>query len=305
MLGRVKRLLDGVCRQVSKLMLLSALVLPLPACQTPSGPSDDDAQPSPPPTCSAGQYLDETFAGDVITRGVLYSSVVDGFGVHDLLMDIYRPGGDPSASRPAIVWLFGGNFQSGDRTQLADYAGEFARRGYVAAAIDYRLLRAYDPRTPLATALAAAQSDAQAAVRYLRAHAAQFAIDPARIAIGGWSAGSLTAFAVGYNYEFTGDNTDNAGPSNGVAVVVGLDGYLTALEQMRANDPPFTLFRSEQPAEDDPNQLPELLAQAQALGIPYEVRVVPGTAHADLIRPPFNDAIAAQAAPFLRRFFCR
>jgi acetyl esterase/lipase len=249
--------------------------------------------------------VDERFLGDNINRGVLYSSVVDSFGVHDLLMDIYRPGNDPSPSRPAIVWVFGGNFQTGNRIQLAEYALAYARRGYVAATIDYRLLKSYDPRVPLARALEAAQSDAQAAVRYLRAHAVQLAIDPARVAIGGWSAGSLTAFAVGYNYEFTGDNTDNAGFPHTAAVVIGLDGFLGTPGQMRANDPPFILFRSETPAPDDPNALPALLARAQALDIPYDVSVVPGTEHADLIRPPFNDSIAAQAAPFLRRFFCR
>ena len=100
---------------------------------------------------------------------------------------------------------------TGDRSQLADYAVEFARRGYVTATIDYRLLKSYDPFIPLGMALAAAQSDAQAAIRFLRIHADGLAIDPGRIAIGGWSAGSLTAFAVGYNYEFMGDNLDNPG----------------------------------------------------------------------------------------------
>lgn len=303
MLGWVKPHLDGARRRATTaLLVLSALSLS--ACQTPGGP-DQVQPPSPPPTCSAGQYVDETFAGDVITRGVLYSSVVDSFGVHDLFMDIYRPGNDPSPSRPAIVWVFGGNFQTGNRNQLAEYAVEFARRGYVTAAIDYRLLKSYDPGVPFARALEAAQSDAQAAVRYLRAHAESLAIDPGRIAIGGWSAGSLTAFAVGYNYEFTGDNTDNGGFAQGVEAVFGLDGFLAAPGQMRANDPPFILFRSEQPGEDDPNALSALLAQAQALGIPHEVHVIPGTTHADLIRLPFPDSISAQAAPFLRRFFCR
>ena len=285
--------------------LVAAVAVLLASCQTPGGPSGGPS-PSPPPACAPGQYVNEGFPGATVTGGVLYSSVVDAFGVHNLRMDIYQPQGDTARSRPALVWVFGGNFQTGSRAQLADYATEFARRGYVTAAIDYRLLKAYEPHAPLAMALEVAQSDAQAAIRYLRVHAAQLGIDPGRIAIGGWSAGSLTAFAVGYNYEFTGDNTDNSGPSQSVAVVLGLDGFLTTPAEMRANDPPFILFRGALSKDDDnPLALPALIAQAQALAIPYEVDVVPGAAHTELIRRPFIQTISAQAAPFLHRFFCQ
>ena len=282
----MKRQLVGARLHVPTGLLPSTLVLSLAACQTPAGPSNPVPSPSPPPpTCAAWKYLDETFAGDVITRDVLYSSVVDAFGVHDLRMDIYRPGKDPSPSRPAIVWVFGGNFLTGDRSQLADYAVEFARRGYVTATIDYRLLKSYDPFITLGVALAAAQSDAQAAIRYLRVHADGLAIDPGRIAIGGWSAGSLTAFAVGYNYEFMGDNLDNPGQPHTVGVVIGLDGFLATPGQMRVNDPPFVLFRSEHLREDNPEAVTALLLQAGALGIANEVHVVPGAMHADLTPP--------------------
>jgi dienelactone hydrolase len=251
--------------------------------------------------------VDDAFAGASVSDAVLYSSVTDAFGVHNLRMDIYQPRGDTGSNRPAIVWVHGGNFRTGTRSQLASFATDFAIKGYVTAAIDYRLLRAFDPGAKLGPSLAAAQSDAQAAVRYLRGHASQLGIDASRIAVAGWSAGSITAFAVGYMYEFVGDNTDNLGPSHKVSAVVGLDSFTVTPAEMIANDPPFQLFRAALLSdEDNPMAIPNLLARADQLGIPHDLRIVAGADHNDMIRPPYSRTIVAQAAPFLRQnFACR
>jgi dienelactone hydrolase len=238
---------------------------------------------------------------------VLYSSVTDDFGVHNLRMDVYQPRGDTGRNRPAIVWIHGGDFRIGTRFQLASFATAFAAKGYVTTSIDYRLLRAFDPVAKLAPSLAVAQSDAEAAVRYLRVHAAEFGIDTSRIAVAGWSAGSITAFAVGYRYEFVGDNTDNLGPSHKVSAVIGMDSFTVTPADMIANDPPFELFRAGLLSDDDnPRAVPDLLARADALGIPHALRVIAGADHEDMIHPPYSLTIVAQAAPFLRQFFaCR
>jgi acetyl esterase/lipase len=251
--------------------------------------------------------VNDAFPGATVTGGVLYSSVVDDFGVHNLRMDIYQPRGDTSRNRPAIVWAHGGTFRTGERAQLANFATDFARKGYVTASIDYRLLRALDPGAKLGPSLAVAQSDAQAAIRYLRVHAESLGIDAGRIAIAGFSAGSITAFAVGYNYEFVGDNRDNSGPSHTVSAVLGLDSVTVQPSDMLANDPPFMLVRAALSSdEDNPKAIPALLARAEALGIPHELFVVSGADHNGLIRPPHSRTIVARAAPFLRQFFaCR
>jgi len=287
----------------------AVIVLMLPACVSPRRPTEGGgATPAPTsPPCDPAQYLERMPGEPTIIRDVLYSQVSDTFGVHELRMDIYQPVGNTAPSLPAIVWLFGGNFMTGDKLQLSFYAMQFALRGYISAAIDYRKLRAYDPEISPETAGAAAQSDAQAAIRFLRAHAAQFAVDRARIAIGGFSAGSITAFNVGYRHEFTGDNTDNPGPPHTVSAVLGLDGFLSTPADMRPNDPPFILFRSGRGANgDDPAAFPALIARADALVIPYEVHVVSGAVHLDLIRHPYDQSIVVDAAPFLRKFVaCR
>jgi hypothetical protein len=117
--------------------------------------------------------------------------------------------------------------------------------------------------------------------------------------MGGWSAGSITAFRVGYSPEYTGDNTDNDGAPHTIAAVIGLDGI--AASGIERDEPPFVLFRAAQRPPDDPDAVKKLVARAEEAGLTYEVHVIRKSAHRHLIRPPFNRQIVALAAPFLRR----
>jgi hypothetical protein len=185
---------------------------------------------------------------------------------------------------------------------LRELAKEFARRGYVSATIDYRLLRVSEHGARVGPAAETAQSDAQSAIRFLRTHAAELGLDPARIAIGGHSAGSVTAFQVGYRYEFLGDNTDNPGPAHSVSAVVGIEGYIVAPEDIQAGDPPFLLFRSGRGhGRDAGPEVPPPLERARELGIPAETLLV-DTTHEGLIQPPHVRRVVSRALPFLRRF---
>ena len=70
-----------------------------------------------------------------------------------------------------------------------------------------------------------AQHDAQAAVRWLRAHAADYGIDPTRIAVGGGSAGADTALLVGIHSEDPG-SSGTPGESSKVGGVISISGVL-------------------------------------------------------------------------------
>lgn len=98
-------------------------------------------------------------------------------------MDIARPSqGGPF---PAVVAIHGGGFTSGDRSAYGVLLGRLAARGYVAATVDYRLA----PATQFPTAL----QDVKAALRFLRANAQKYAIDPNRICAIGEAAGANLA----------------------------------------------------------------------------------------------------------------
>jgi carboxylesterase type B len=157
-----------------------------------------------PPGTAPVRYRDPIFDAVTVTSNVTYGSAVNLENqTITLQLDVYQAGGDKVASRPAIVWVHGGSFTSGSKTspELVDEATTFSKMGYLNVSIDYRL------ESPGCTgsfsnciaAIQEAAADAQTAVRFLRANAATYGIDPSRIAIGGSSAGAITALNVGYS----------------------------------------------------------------------------------------------------------
>ena len=103
-----------------------------------------------------------------------------------------------------VAWIHGGGFTQRDRAGGAEqgWGNALAARGYVAVQIDYRLgdgggfilEAANDPSR--AAVVDNAISDARTAVDWVRSSAAQLRVDPRRVAIGGTSAGAMTAAGV-------------------------------------------------------------------------------------------------------------
>lgn len=106
--------------------------------------------------------------------------------------DVFSPIG-ATGKHAAVVIIHGGGWVEGSRAGAESYARAFALMGVVAFNIDYRLANKADPSTHWPAQLV----DAQLAVRYLRAHADQFGIDPARIGAVGDSAGGQLAVFLG------------------------------------------------------------------------------------------------------------
>src|SRR5262249_50779241 len=88
------------------------------------------------------------------------------------------------------VVVHGGSWEHGDSTQLAALNRYLAARGYVVAAINYRLL----PDHPFP----AGRDDLLAAIGYLKANASAIGLDPERIVLLGRSAGGQLALRVAY-----------------------------------------------------------------------------------------------------------
>ncbi len=103
-----------------------------------------------------------------------------------LRVDITRPQKDKSLHR-LIVLIHGGGWVSGNRADMQEIADYLAKKGFVAASIDYRLV----PRSHWPAQL----EDAQAAVRWLRQQASKLDIDPSEVGAAGISAGGhLSSF---------------------------------------------------------------------------------------------------------------
>ena len=115
--------------------------------------------------------------GILLTRDIIYTS---GGCVGPLKLDLARPA-NPAGPLPAVVVVHGGAWVGGYKETHIPTAIEFAKNGFVAATIEYRLA----PANPFPAAV----EDVKCAVRFLRANAARYGIDSGRIGAWGWSAG--------------------------------------------------------------------------------------------------------------------
>lgn len=98
----------------------------------------------------------------------------------------------PADHRPAIVFFHGGGWVGGTVAQFNKHSAYLATRGMVAVQVDYRLLDKTKKGPPLVCV-----QDAKSAMRWVRDHAKELGIDPARIAAAGGSAGGHLAAFVG------------------------------------------------------------------------------------------------------------
>jgi len=106
-------------------------------------------------------------------------------------LDLYLP--NESGPQPAIMLIHGGAWRFGDKRHFDNAARRFARSGYVAASINYRLVPGGEfPNAPRDTACALA---------LLQKNADEYGIDPKRIAVMGYSAGGHLASLLGVAYD--------------------------------------------------------------------------------------------------------
>jgi len=116
-------------------------------------------------------------------RGIEYSNAAD----QHLQLNVAQPSG--AGPFPAVICIHGGGFRAGKRESYDALCLTLAQRGYVALTITYRLAPAFP--------FPAAVNDCKAAVRWLRANAKQYNVDPERIGVTGGSAGGHLAQFLG------------------------------------------------------------------------------------------------------------
>ncbi|MGD9704673.1 MAG: alpha/beta hydrolase fold domain-containing protein [Acidimicrobiia bacterium] len=197
-------------------------------------------------------------------------------------LDLYLPP-DAEPPLPLLVFIHGGAWMAGDKRNeyAAGVVPLFVGEGYAVASVNYRLSdEAVFPAQLL---------DVKAAIRWLRANAPTYGIDPNRIAAAGESAGAHLAALLGTttgvpNYDDPG--LGNAGVSSAVSAVVDWYGpvdLIAADAQLAANpacagalrpadepDPASTQLLGAPPAD-----VPELAAAANPITYLIPDRVVP------------------------------
>lgn len=220
-----------------------------------------------PDYCTGGRYNTLTFLNTTPHLAVQYGQANRLSGAsQNLLMDIYEPQGDAAVARPLVLLAHGGSFTAGDRSNLTSTCEYYARMGYVAATISYRLIDVliFDSTDYYEGALLAI-NDMRAAVRYFKEDAANantYKIDTNFVFVGGVSAGAVMAAHVNYldpddnipsfiqtivdnNGGLEGNSSTNTQHSSSTAGALLFSGGLIRDEWVDAGDSPSYIVHEE------------------------------------------------------------
>lgn len=256
-------------------------------------------------------------------------------------MDVTEPSATAARPAPAVLYVHGGGWFLGSRqvsgpgANLAGQDGalfvplrdELSRRGFVVAAIDYRLV----PLHPWPDQI----EDAKCAVRFLRAEAHRLGVDPNRIGTWGSSAGGQLVAMLGTAGPSAGfDVGQYADQSSRVQAVVDMFGP-TNLNQMgdsnwfgqnvmkiafgrassaektaaspvssvRPEDPPFLILHGSDDVLVRPHHSRDLAERLQADGVPATLVMVQHTGHS--VDTPGQQPGAADVTAMVADFFSR
>ena len=139
-----------------------------------------------------------------IQKNIAYADVIPkGSKRKRYLFDLYQATGDSVTGRPLVIWMHGGGFKFGSKNQKSTrmWSKRFATRGYICAAINYRLskknpLRNFDA---LVKGCFDAVQDLSRASGFFKTNARRFNIDTNRIILAGNSAGAIIAIQAAYS----------------------------------------------------------------------------------------------------------
>lgn len=265
--------------------------------------------------CDGFRYAADVFDSVKVTT-VQFGENINELGLtQKLYMDVYEPVGDNVSKRPVIVWAHGGSFVLGARGDEANTCIGLAKKGYIAATVDYRLWPlafGFPDSSQILGVVIKSMGDMKAAIRYFRKDAAganQFKADPNFILVGGISAGAIAALHVAdidANDSLSADltqiiannggldgNSGNDGYSSSVVAAISLSGALHKQEWLSAGDPPFVSMHGTADQvvpynhgiangiiSVDGDGL--LYLRAQQLGIESYLMTVPGGGHTDI-----------------------
>jgi acetyl esterase/lipase len=238
----------------------------------------------------------------ILHRDVTYCTA----GAVPLLMDVYEPPLRDAQPAPIAVYIHGGGWQTGDKSWITRIVPPeiLVGRGYVVASVNYRLAPTYHWPAQI--------EDVKCAIRYLRASAAQYHLDPARIGVWGESAGGHLAALLGLTDAGAGFDGQGgyADQSSAVQAVVDISGpsdfsliepnplntlqaflllgrtpdaavvrAVSPVTYARQDAPPFLIYHGNQDDLVSPTHAQKLYAALQAAGAPVSLVMVQHAGH--------------------------
>lgn len=261
-------------------------------------------------------------------EGPITYATVDG---QPLQLDLARPA-EGEGPFPALVFIHGGGWRGGHRIGYAKAIEAAAQRGYVAVTVSYRLTKA-DASGKLVHQFPEQVHDVKCAVRWLRANAEKYKVDPKRIGATGGSAGGHLSLMLGLtdaSAKLEGDEgygeqssrvqavVNIFGPtdmphlhktSQGAAPI--LEGFLggkpddkpeaykasSPIEYVSKDDPPVLTIHGTADTLVPPDQAERLDQAMRNAGVPHTLMLLQGQGHG------FQGEMAAKAANASFAFF--
>ena len=159
-------------------------------------------------------------------------------------LDLYLPEKNPDQPLPLLIWIHGGGWRGGSKTSCP--AASFVGRGYIAASVEYRFSdKAVFP---------AQIQDCVAALRWLRANAAKYHIDPDRVGVWGASAGGHLVALMGTSggaeaFAAIGAHTGQSDRVQAVCDVYGPANFTAVMEQAAADRNVTNIFKWNTPGD--------------------------------------------------------
>lgn len=215
--------------------------------------------------CTDGRYANDVFNDFVKTSNITFGQNATWTGgQYTLKLDFYEPEGDTETERPLLIWVHGGSFIGGSKTDpdMVAFSERFTKKGYACASIDYRIGFFPIDSANAVKAVVRATQDLKAAIRFFykdKQTTNTYKIDTNKIFIGGSSAGAITALHVAYLddaceiEDYLSQSTitsmggiegtsGNPGYSSTIQGVINGCGALARYSWMEADDVPLCSF---------------------------------------------------------------
>ncbi len=204
-------------------------------------------------------------------------------------LDVYRPAGPDDASRPVVLFFYGGNWKEGSKNDYRFIGQSLATAGYVTIVADYRLYPA--------VAFPGFVEDGAAATAWSAAHLLKPDGSPRRIVLMGHSAGAYIAAMLAVDGRYLGPNrklieawVGLAGPYQFVPneengrILASPDGRPNmAADAADKDTPPAFLLVAGDDEIVGPVNADKLEAKLESLGVPVVRKTYPGVHHATLV----------------------
>jgi acetyl esterase len=230
-----------------------------------------------------------------------------GYGSGTQTLDLFVP--TANAKKTALLFIHGGGFREGDKSQLFGIARLYAEGGFLTATMNYRLA----PANPYPAAV----NDVKAAIAWLRTQTTQFGFAAQRVVLVGYSAGGTLALSAGLSTD-----TNVAAIVSAAAPVdlnawaasisspqakIDVSDYLkgtrsqdaSPLYAVRAGAPPVFLFHGEADNLVPISQSVLIADKFKAAKVPVLFRTIPAAGHDILLNPTHLKIILNDLTPFL------